>query len=357
MTKYIPKKGEFIYKYELIEHLGGGSFGEVWLAHDHTTNKDVAVKIVSDHASSIGDQLREAQIGSLTGHANLTHVHYADVLKHEGHSIVAIVTDYHPHGSIMGKLNAAGFLPIPDAIRHVLQVLQGLEFLHHSSVYHNDIKPSNVLISDSDVAMLTDYGISCMAPKGTATQPTTVYYHHAAPETLSPGIVDVQTDIYQTGLTLYRLLNGVTRIANKINTPGQRGLDELILSGKLVTSDDYFKFIPGSLKRVINKAVNVDRSKRYPSALEMRRALEKLSYPGFWSVNPEKQWVGSNGNYEYQFNIAATSASTFSLEAWRISKSSTRRTHVSKFCGGNLPSQRSDKMLHEFMLWVVEDGR
>ena len=152
--------GDCLYKYELQTRLGGGGFGDVWLARDHSISRDVAVKVLVTDAT-IDERLREARIGNHLEHQNLVKMHYADVVQHHGVDIVIIAMDYHANGSIMNRVNAGNFMPIPDVTRFMVDILRGLEYLHELNLYHSDIKPQNVLIGTSNQGVLTDYGIAC----------------------------------------------------------------------------------------------------------------------------------------------------------------------------------------------------
>lgn len=209
--------GERIYKYELREPLGGGEFGDVWLAHDSSISRDIAVKILATDVT-INERLREARIGNQLDHQNLVKVHYADVVPHNGHDIVIIAMDYHPNGSILSRVNSRNFMTIPDVIRFMVDILRGLEYLHELNLYHNDIKPHNILVGAGGQGILTDYGISCHSPAGGSAPHRGFYKLHVAPEVLQDGQVNVQTDIYQVGLTAFRLLNGLGLVRAKYDS-------------------------------------------------------------------------------------------------------------------------------------------
>lgn len=132
--------GDSLYKYQLIRKIGGGNFGEVWLAHDVTISKEVAVKILDESMAPVAENLKEAQVGHLLEHQNVVHVHYADVVEISGVNVVIIAMDFHPHGSTVGMLNPSNFLSIIQSIKIVVDILRGLEYLHEQGLYHNDIK-------------------------------------------------------------------------------------------------------------------------------------------------------------------------------------------------------------------------
>jgi len=272
--------GEQIYKYKLINPIGGGVSGQVWLAEDKSLSKPVAVKIMDTNNSSVDRRLLEAKIGSRLEHVNVVNILYADTLIHNGKEIVLIAMSYFQQGSILKKVNSLNFLDMPLAIKYIIDILRGLEYLHESGFYHGDIKPNNILIGDNDQAILTDYGLTCYSPKHKAICPRASYLPHRSPETISKNVYDEKSDIYQLGLTAFRLLNGIGTIKDKF-LADRNNFDRLVSIGQLVTDKDFQPFIPNNLKKIIMKAIEVNPDNRYGSSLEMRRELEKLFYVGY----------------------------------------------------------------------------
>jgi serine/threonine protein kinase len=191
-------------KYEPIRRIGGGNSGEVWLAKDHAVDHTYAIKILKPGVTVV-NQLREAKIGHAFTHNNLVRVHQADLLT-DGRVIIAM--DFLPDGPITTLANPANFLPLQVAIRTIVDVLQGLEYLHASNFFHNDIKPDNILRGEQGQAKLGDYGIVGISQNGQPVPAPALYILHAAPETAAGNWIEARTDILQTGLTLFRLLSG-----------------------------------------------------------------------------------------------------------------------------------------------------
>ena len=194
--------GTQLYKYTLGHRIGGGSFGEVWLARDQAVDHEYAIKILKP-GTPINERLREAQIGHVLEHNNLVRVHQADVVPINGQEYVIIAMDYMPSGPITKLANPSLFLNLPDVIRIGIDILRGLGNLHSHDFIHNDVKPENVLIGSNGQGMLTDYGIVGVTNNGAPVAPPTFYKIHAAPEVLQQYQITAQTDVYQTGLTLF----------------------------------------------------------------------------------------------------------------------------------------------------------
>ncbi|WP_171208877.1 MULTISPECIES: protein kinase [unclassified Ruegeria] len=165
-SKFNADPGDNVYKHTLKSKLGGGNFGEVWLAHDDALDQDFAVKLLDPSTTSIHSELQEARVGHKMDHDNLVKVHGADVVNFKGKQVVTLSMDYLPNGSALGLVNSGNFIPLGDAVRIIIDTLRGLEYLHELDIYHNDIKPQNILLGENGEAKLTDYGISAQAKGG-----------------------------------------------------------------------------------------------------------------------------------------------------------------------------------------------
>ncbi len=261
--------------------------------------------------------------------------------------------DYFENGSIIGKFNNRDFIPIPDAIKYLIDILRGLEYLHEKNFFHGDIKPKNILIGSNGEGILTDYGISCSAPDLIPVHDKGAYTLHIAPETIQERQICAQTDIYQIGITAFRLLNGNTSIKRIFDRIGKDQYFELVLSGNLIKPENYLPFIPRNLKAIINKAIDVNPSKRFQSALQMRRALEHLKCHGYWTCDSDGNFEGINGKYVYRTQIIPKEESKFDFFVFKKNSSNGRETMAQKFCHKNLLENQLDKISKEFMQRVV----
>lgn len=348
------KPGDQLYKYELTRRIGRGHFGEVWLAHDSTISKDVAVKILDDSRISVLDHLKEARLGNRLTHDNVVQVHYADVVPtNSSTQIVLIVMDYHSNGSVVGELNSSNFMPLNRAIEVGIDILRGLEYLHEQNLFHNDIKPSNILIGSKGEGILTDYGISCISQKLKPTQAPNSYILHRAPETTVSNQISILTDIYQVGMTLFRLINGIGLVQEQANKLGLQQFETYRSQGKVPRSQDYQPFITKRIKTVINKAVRSNPSDRYQSALEMRRALESLSIPGFWTTDSIGEYIGYLNDYIFTFQIQ-TNKNGKKIEAFKEKTGSGKKTRILSFSANSLSDKDCEAKQQKFMQAVIE---
>jgi serine/threonine protein kinase len=346
---------ETLYKYRLIKKIGNGKFGQVWLARDVTLDQDVAVKVLDSSMSSVADDLGEAKIGSNLNHKNLVKVQYADVISHKGQECVVIAMDYFEKGSIVNKLNSERFLPLVEVIKYMEGILSGLEYLHGRRIIHGDVKPQNILISNLDVGVLTDYGISCQFITSGPVPAKNAYNLHIAPETIGTGRISVQTDIYQVGMTAFRLLNGFDCFQQVYDDNGQVKYEELVCKGKIAQQIPYLTFIPRNLRTIINKALDVDPSKRFQTAVEMRRALERLHFHGYWTINSNGDLIGINGNHIFRYEIHSIDGISFDVNAYKKNIQTSRETRVQRFCLKQAHKDDANNVIKKFMNHVVTE--
>jgi serine/threonine protein kinase len=342
----------FYNKYSLLQPIGRGSFGEVWLAKDQAINHEYALKILKP-GIGVDQRLREAQVGHAFNHNNLVKIHQADVATDDN---VVIAMDYFPSGSVTTLANPRHFLPLYSALRVVVDMLQGLEHLHHNNFFHNDVKPQNILRGPNGEAKLADYGIVGISPTGAPVQPSSWYVLHAAPETTAGSGIEARTDIFQTGLTLFRLLVGLNALGSKFTSLGQASYARSLADGSLITRADFPPFIPNSVCRAVIKAIHPDPNKRFQTALEMRRALERFSFPGFWTVDSTGKLIGEDSRYTYRFEYALSSGAGSFLSAFKMNKISSRETRVLQYTITNAAKDIVRKLMADFIGAVV-DGR
>lgn len=345
--------GMQVYKYKLQRRIGFGSFGEVWLATDSAVAHDYAIKILKP-GTPVPERLREAHIGHTLSHNNLVRVHQADVVSLGGHDLVIIAMDYMPDGAITKLANPAGFLPLPEVIRIGTDILRGLEYLHGQHFFHNDVKPENVLIGPQSQGMLTDYGIVGISADGSPVPPPNSYKIHTAPEVVKNNGITAQTDVFQAGMTLFRMLVGLGSLRDKFTKMGEQQYYQAICDAKLVTASDFPPYVPARLRRIVLKAISPIASDRYASALEMRRDMERLNYAGYWTVEPSGSFVGHVAAHEFRFEHNKRIGDRYDVIAFKKVRATQRETRFTKFCATGLTRVQSGKQIERFVKYVVE---
>lgn len=139
-------------KYEIIRRLGGGSFGEVFLAHHKHLDREEAAKIIK--TNNFNNALQEAKTIQKLRHENIIDIYDADILPDR--SGIFITMEYHPKGSIANLK----FINRRQLVDIAVHILRALEHAHGNEFIHRDIKPNNILFNKHKNAILTDFGLS-----------------------------------------------------------------------------------------------------------------------------------------------------------------------------------------------------
>jgi Serine/threonine protein kinase len=258
------RDGQQIGIYTLINRVGRGGFGEVWLAEKRSQffTKKVAIKLPLDEQVNFEAIRQEAMLWEqASGHANVLPIIDADIYDGQ----VVIVSEYADGGSLADKLNSEGKLPSKQAVEMTIGILNGLEYLHNKRIIHRDIKPANILLQ-GDMPRLADFGISRAMQTAVISSKITGTDAYMSPESFR-GLRTVETDIWSVGVVLYQLLNG--RLPFPQENPSERMY--AILQNELAPlSND----IPQDLRRIVEKALAKRPENRYRSAGKMRGELK-----------------------------------------------------------------------------------
>lgn len=193
--------------YTVIEELGRGASGTVYLAVQNKLNRKVAVKVLTDSGTENGRRrfLREAQILAQLDHPHIVSVYQLAELKDQSGWVLAMA--YVDGGTLRSRANQ---ITLRQALTIVRQIAEALGYAHDSGYIHRDVKPDNILFQD-DTAMLADFGIARLTESQTlmtqlGTQLGTPVY--MSPEQVNGEPLDSRTDLYSLGIVLYELLCG-----------------------------------------------------------------------------------------------------------------------------------------------------
>jgi eukaryotic-like serine/threonine-protein kinase len=256
--------------------------GEVYLARDTRLERRVAIKILPAHLSSDADRHerfeREAKSISRLQHPNICVVH--DIGSQDG---VDFIVMEHIAGQTLGKLIPAGGLAMDLTIRYAIQIADALSRAHAAGIVHRDLKPANIMVDETGLVKVLDFGLAKLAPETPATgdeataMMTTPGLIMGTPAWMSPEQargqdVDGRSDLFSFGAILYEMATGVS--------PFRGESPAVILGAILHTVPKPAPGVPADLQRVIDKALQKDRELRYQSAVDMHSDLQRLARGG-----------------------------------------------------------------------------
>jgi hypothetical protein len=262
-------------RYQLLGKLADGALATVWRANDQVLGRDVAVKLL--HAELTADH----NVASLFRHeavnaANLNHpgiVRVFDTGEHDG--IPYLVMELVEGRTLREVLRASGSLPAAKAARIAGDVAIALDYAHRAGVVHRDVKPANILLCRDGQVKVADFSIARAAGVEDVTRTGDMLgtAGYLAPEQVRGEEVDSRADIYSLGVCLYEMLTG--RAPFKTQSALQTAMAHLKsepLPPRAVRAG-----VPRELDAVVMRAMNKDRTHRFPSAQAMASALAGIA--------------------------------------------------------------------------------
>jgi serine/threonine protein kinase len=290
VSQQLPNVG----KYKCKRLIGQGNFGAVYEAIDRALQCPRAIKLIqSRDPNKLIEELKEARLLEICKHKHVVEVKDADIYTVNSKKIVVISTELLQSGSAQDLL-LSGFVSLQKSIQILCDSLFGLEHLHNNGVLHCDIKPGNILLTKMGRAKLSDFGLAISLKQGQS--PLCVYTLHMAPENNKGLQGSILADIYAAGVTFYRLINNIVDF--RALTP--QNAHKLIAEGKFPNRKDYSVYVPSKIKRITNKSMHVDPTKRYQSAAAFRQALEKIRIAINWKRISSSEWKGEQGQHTFQ---------------------------------------------------------
>ena len=251
-------------RYEVLKRVGSGGMADVYMAKDHKLNRNVAVKVLKSEYVEDEKFLKkfetEAQAVARLSHPNIVNIY--DVGIEDG--INYIVMELAEGITLKEYIRKKGYLSPKETVEISTQIASAISHAHKNHIIHRDIKPQNILVSDTGIIKVTDFGIAKATSSNTVTSTATAMgsVHYISPEQAKGRFCDEKSDIYSLGITMYEMVtghvpfdheNGVTialmHLQNEITPPSQ------IRDG-----------IPDSLEKIILKCTMKKPEERYQTA-------------------------------------------------------------------------------------------
>jgi len=289
-THVILAKGTMVSHYRIVEKIGAGGMGEVYLAEDTQLDRKVALKFLPSHLCQDEDCRkrfkREAQAAAKLSHPNIVTIH--EVGEYQGRPFFAM---QHIEGRSLRDMQGEE-LAIDRIIGIAIQLCDGLQTAHAAGITHRDIKPSNIVIDSMGRPRLLDFGLATV--KGgehlTKTGSTLGTVGYMSPEQIEGKQTDARSDLFSLGVVLYEL------IANK--SPFRRDDETATLKAILHDTPEplarYKSGVPEDLQRIVTKLLEKDPALRYQSALGVIPDLKKLAPSRASGIMVEKRRAWRN---------------------------------------------------------------
>jgi serine/threonine protein kinase len=263
-------------RFRVDREIGRGGMAIVFLAHDTTHDRPVAVKVLRPSARArVGAERFLAEIRTT---AALRHPHIVPLYDSgEAEESLFYVMPYCEGGTLAARLEREPQLPVGDALRIALDVASALEHAHAAGLIHRDIKPSNILFAGGQ-ALLGDFGVARPVDRTTRGLTSTGVVvgtpAYMSPEQAAGRMqLDVRSDIYSLGCVLYEMIVGEAPVAAvSTETMGQHMARNL---RRLRTAR---RDLAPAVERCVSRAMSPHPSDRYRSASDMSRALAECAH-------------------------------------------------------------------------------
>ncbi|MDI6766671.1 MAG: protein kinase [Bacteroidota bacterium] len=265
--------GQMISHYRIIEKLGEGGMGVVYKAEDNKLKRIVALKFLPKEflcdSEAKSRFVHEAQAASALNHPNITTVHEIDEVEGE-----CFISMEYIEGKSIKELAKGKELPVEEILSIAIQIAEGLSKAHQKDIVHRDIKSDNIIITHDGLAKIMDFGLAKLkgVTKLTKTGTTLGTVQYMSPEQAQGIEIDQRSDIFSFGVVLYEMITGQLPF---------KGEHEAAVLYSLINETPeplarYKANVPVGLQKIVDKALQKDRSIRYQSAVEIIADLKGL---------------------------------------------------------------------------------
>ncbi len=273
-THVVLTQGTMVGHYRIVEKIGAGGMGEVFLADDTELHRQVALKFLPQHMCADENCRarfkREAQAAAKLNHPNIVTIHEVGeyngrpyfVMEHvEGQSLSAVIKD--------------GGVSIESAVQIALQLCEGLSKAHGEEIIHRDIKPSNIIIDTDGRARLLDFGLATLRQdeKLTKTGSTLGTIGYMSPEQIQAKPTDKRSDLFSLGVVIYEMIAGKRPFTGEYEAATLNA----ILKDTPEPLSRHNTETPDQLQLIVSKLLEKDPSYRYQTAEGVCPDLKKLT--------------------------------------------------------------------------------
>lgn len=288
-TEHESLKGQAIGPYRLLELLGRGGMGEVYLAHDPRLNRRVALKLLPTTIVEDGERVRrfeqEARATSAISHPNVAHIYEIG----EAHGRRYIAMEY-VHGMTLRQALQRGPLKVSEALDIATQIAIALVAAHEAGVLHRDIKPENVVLRVDGYVKVLDFGLAKLVedrlyagtPEATPlpslhTEPELLMgtADYMSPEQVRRQPADERTDLWSLGVVLYEMLAGRRPFPRRES----REVIVSILEREPEPIGSVRDGLPRALQEIVAKSLQKRTKERFQSAQHMVDELRRVHRP------------------------------------------------------------------------------
>ena len=320
--------GKTLSHYKIIEKLGQGGQGEVYLAEDSRLDRKVALKILPQHLSERAE-LRERFEREARAVSSLNHPHICtlyDIGEQDG---IHYLVMEHLVGETLEARLGKGPLPLEQTLEYAIQIADALDKAHRQGVVHRDLKPGNIMLVKSG-AKLLDFGLAKLQAADTPTNLSALPTEQAnltaegtilgtlqymAPEQLEGKEADSRTDIFAFGAVVYEMATGKKAFEGK----SQASLIAAIMGQNPRPMAELQPMTPALFDRVVRRCLAKEPDERWQTASDLMAELKWIAEPA--AVSPIGQTMaGQPGRWRrtITFGLVALASAVIGVAVWSL---------------------------------------
>ena len=267
--------GKNILHYKIIEKLGEGGMGVVYLAEDTNLERKVAIKFLPHHISANTEETERFKIEAKAS-ASLNHPNIATIYSiEETNDELFIVMEY-IEGKELKSFVETGYAPslqLNDVINYAVQIAEGLQAAHNKGIVHRDIKSSNIMLTNEGKIKIMDFGLAKVGKGTQLTQIGTTVgtIEYMSPEQTRGEEIDHRTDIWSFGVVLYEMLTG--------RFPFAGDYEQAIIYSILNAAPAYPSDLIPAFKSILEKMLDKNPERRYENLQEFINEIKNIDLP------------------------------------------------------------------------------
>ncbi len=261
-------------RYEILQELGQGAMGIVYLGKDPSINREVAIKTIN-YADIAADELsdvkarffREAEAAGKLSHPNIVTIYDMG----EDHDMAYIAMELLKGKELTHYCQKGNLLPLKRVLKMVSSVAEALGYAHSQEVVHRDIKPANIILLDDDQVKVADFGIARVI-SSSKTQTGVIFGtpRYMSPEQVAGKKVDGRSDLFSLGVVFYELLTG----ARPFKGDSMTSLLYAVSNTEYVPLDEIAPKTPACCVEIVERLLAKGVSKRYQTASQIIRDVQ-----------------------------------------------------------------------------------
>jgi Tol biopolymer transport system component/tRNA A-37 threonylcarbamoyl transferase component Bud32 len=340
--------GKRIAHFEITGKLGEGGMGVVYEAVDRSLDRRVALKILPPdkvaNASRKQRFIQEAKAASALNHPNIITIYEIGAEDGVDYIAMELVT-----GRTLEEVLAKRRLKVAEVLKQAVQIADALAAAHAVGIVHRDLKPANVMIADSGLVKVLDFGLAKLTDDSEVSEDDVTRTERAltedgtvvgsapymSPEQAEGRKVDARSDIFSFGLVLYEMLSG------KRAFRGETRMATLaaILNQEPAPLGELVPGMPRELERIVARCIRKDLARRSQSMAEIKVALEELKEETESGISKSapvekrkaagwKRWAALGGVV-----VALGAALAFTLPRWREARAPLKEVPLTSFPG------------------------